>query len=306
MNRDGTQLISSGKPETHAQPPCLLRFSPKLFAEECPTMFAYDEGTNTLSLQPGRHPPWVRKTFEQDRSYIRDSTKTWTYCTDCKARWCPDTAQRSKAFLPFRDRASQINLRPHKPYKAADPSSGGTQPSQSQQSEPEHEPEGGADAFIGDVDMPDDGEDEPIVLPMTEAVPDAPDAEAYPTLTEYRAQWAARLAMHSRPTGGQYSNRNLVPKPVQNLWQDCPMTPFDDLKSEEAQARLSCCRPVSAFTPSSMKEGVPRYSPQGVFIQKPLHSLCPRACVTSCTRPPEVILLATCSSGGAQRRHSPQ
>ena len=39
--------------------------------------------------------------------------------------------------------------------------------------------------------------------------------------------------------------------------------PFDDLKSEEAQARLSVCRPASAFENPSVREGVPRYSPLG-------------------------------------------
>ncbi len=39
--------------------------------------------------------------------------------------------------------------------------------------------------------------------------------------------------------------------------------PFDDLKSEEAQAKLSACRPASAFENHTVREGVPRYSPLG-------------------------------------------
>jgi len=39
--------------------------------------------------------------------------------------------------------------------------------------------------------------------------------------------------------------------------------PFDQLKSDEAQAHLSVCRPVSAFENATVKEGVPRYSPLG-------------------------------------------
>ena len=80
LNRDGKILVTAGVPETEAQPPCLLRYSPQLWAKECPTMFAYDEETNTLSLQPGRHPPWIRKTSEQDQMYTREWTKTWLYC----------------------------------------------------------------------------------------------------------------------------------------------------------------------------------------------------------------------------------
>ncbi len=39
--------------------------------------------------------------------------------------------------------------------------------------------------------------------------------------------------------------------------------PFDQLKSDESQAHLSVCRPVSAFQNATVKEGVPRYSPLG-------------------------------------------
>ena len=82
MNRDGTTLVgAAGAPETQAQPPCLLRYSPQLWAKELPTMFVHDPETNKLSLQPGRHPPWIRKTSEHDRASTRESTKTWLYCT---------------------------------------------------------------------------------------------------------------------------------------------------------------------------------------------------------------------------------
>ncbi len=68
MNRDGKILVSAaGVSETHAQPPCLLRYSPQLWAKELPTMFAHDPETNTLSLQPGRHPPWIRSTIGRRR-----------------------------------------------------------------------------------------------------------------------------------------------------------------------------------------------------------------------------------------------
>ena len=289
MNRDGQLLIDAGIPRTDAQPPCLLRYSPKLFATECPTMFAYDELTNTLSLQPGRHPPWIRKTAEHERIFIRESTKTWCYCPECKGRWCSDTAQRSKAFVPFRDRASQLNMRPHARPQAV-PSGGGAEASQNTQPEPEPEEEG-ADAFRGDVEMPADEDEleapeEPVILPTQGHVPDAPDPEAYPTLEEYRERWAARLAAPARPTGGEYSLADLVPKAVPNLWNDCPMVPFDTLISEEAQSMLSVCRPMSAFTASTMKEGVPRYSLPGALSRKHLAS-------SSCTSVAPAVLSTT-------------
>ena len=44
--------------------------------------------------------------------------------------------------------------------------------------------------------------------------------------------------------GGELSNNNLVPTTIDALWQDCPYVPFAELKSEEAQARLSVCKPI--------------------------------------------------------------
>ena len=35
INRDGKILVKDGEPDTTAQPPFLLRFSPQLFAKEC-------------------------------------------------------------------------------------------------------------------------------------------------------------------------------------------------------------------------------------------------------------------------------
>jgi hypothetical protein len=258
MNRDGELLIDAAVPRTGAQPPCLLRYSPQRFAKQCPEMFAYDEHTNTLSLQPGRRPPWIRKSSEEDGAHAR--AKSWAYCPECKARWCPDGVARSKAFPPFRDRASQLNMKADRPCCHAPQS--GAAASQSTQPEPEPEDEGGcADAFVGDVDIPQeegDEEDEPILLPTQGLLPDAAGPNIYPTLAEYRARWSARFAAHSGHADGVHTLTNLVPRPVPNLWQDCPMAPFEQLRSEEAQANLSVCKPVSAFTPSTMREGVPR------------------------------------------------
>ena len=73
LSRDGHVLVdSAGKPETQAQPPFLLRFSPALFARECPEMFCHDPATNRLSLQPGKWPPWIRKD-----TGFKDKTQPW-------------------------------------------------------------------------------------------------------------------------------------------------------------------------------------------------------------------------------------
>ena len=44
------------------------------------------------------------------------------------------------------------------------------------------------------------------------------------------------------------------------LWQNCPHVPFSKLESDDAQSRLSRCRPVSGFKPPHTEDGVVRYS----------------------------------------------
>ena len=70
VNRDGQKRCTpAGEPDTHSQPPCILRYSPSFFAEEAPELFAHDASTNRLMLKPDfdscgaeveRHPPWIR------------------------------------------------------------------------------------------------------------------------------------------------------------------------------------------------------------------------------------------------------
>ena len=43
------------------------------------------------------------------------------------------------------------------------------------------------------------------------------------------------------------------------LWQDAPHVAFADLKSEEAQARLSVCEPISGLQEVTRVGGVERY-----------------------------------------------
>ena len=46
------------------------------------------------------------------------------------------------------------------------------------------------------------------------------------------------------------------------LWQDCLYVAFSDLKSEEAQARLSVCQPISGLQEVTRAGGSERYAHQ--------------------------------------------
>jgi len=70
VGREGQKRFTpEGEPDTHSQPPCLLRYSPSFFAEEAPELFAHDADTNRLVLKPAfdstgaeieKQPPWIR------------------------------------------------------------------------------------------------------------------------------------------------------------------------------------------------------------------------------------------------------
>jgi len=61
MDRNGQKkVLGTGDPDTNCQPPCLLRYSPSLFAKEAPAVFEHDAGTNRLRIKPGHDPPWLR------------------------------------------------------------------------------------------------------------------------------------------------------------------------------------------------------------------------------------------------------
>ena len=106
MNRDGDLLrTGTGAPMTTAQPPFLLRFSPRLFAKEAPAVFAYDERTNTLSLKATAQPPWIRTVFGRGV----DRQKTWKYCADCKDRYCQDNRRQNRNHVPYRDKEIVFN-----------------------------------------------------------------------------------------------------------------------------------------------------------------------------------------------------
>ena len=149
--------------------------------------------------------------------------------------------------LPFRDHASQLNLRPITRNLK-------TEPQQSQE-EPQAEPEPAAD---GTYDAPLAEEDDMILLPE-EVVPE-PVVTKYCSMDEYQSKWDRELAKHSRSNDCDFAKENLIPMPIPNLWQNAPYVAFAELKSTESQSRLSVCRPFSAFEHPHFHEGVPKYS----------------------------------------------
>ena len=190
-------------------------------------MFEYDPQTNRLSLRPGKLPPWIRKETGHGAAVAKDKTKCWSYCLDCKQRYCPDTKQRPRAFLTFRDKAAQLNLRPNVRQEAP-PSEGVGQSSaeqgatQATQPEPETEPQLPEDAApfddnceVEEGPLLEEDSDEEVVLPVVreEEVPDLPPAAVRPTLDEYEARWAQKLAAHSKTIAEDFSLCALVPTP---------------------------------------------------------------------------------------------
>ena len=96
--------------------------------------------------------------------------------------------------------------------------------------EPESEPEGEPAVQDGaaepDVDIEAEDADGgtvendaglPVEAPQ-EVVP-AFIPEVRPTLDQYMEKWARLLAQHSKKVPGRFSNNNLVPKPIDALWQ---------------------------------------------------------------------------------------
>ena len=219
MDRDGFVLkYDDGTPQTGAQPPFLLRYSPQLFATEAPEVFDHDPDTNLLSLKEGKREPWLR---DMTRAKA-EKNKTWLYCIDCHARYFA-TGKRVFGHIPYRDRASQSSMR-----RPADKEVVETQ------EEPEVEP-------AADDTPPVD--EEQAVLPLLEtlcdeqeeqdddigdplAEEDAPDPldKTWPTLDEYKAKWDRLKDYHSSTNPGEFSRHNLVPEPIPQLWQDCPTT----------------------------------------------------------------------------------
>ena len=101
IDKDGKRV--EGIDISEIQPPALLRYSPALFAREAPEVFAHDPETNVLRLRDhvlGDTEPWIKPGKQE-----------FLYCVDCFDRWISQT-ENTSSFVPFRDKASQGNLRP--------------------------------------------------------------------------------------------------------------------------------------------------------------------------------------------------
>ena len=79
-------------------------------------------------------------------------------------------------------------------------------------------------------------------------------------MEEYRRRWEAGKEKHCKNVPGDFGRENLVPEPNPLLMQDVPWVPFDKLKSDDAQARLSVCRPLSGLSEAGVVGGVPTYA----------------------------------------------
>ena len=111
------------------------------------------------------------------------------------------------------------------------------------------------DVIVPDVALGEGGDEEP-----QELLPEVPEQCDFPSMEQYEAKWAALFVKHSKPVAGSFAPGNLVPKPVPQLWQDCPFVAFDALESPQGQARLSMCKPISGLQENSVVNGVERYA----------------------------------------------
>jgi len=245
-DRDGKVLMKlDGSPQTDAQPPFLLRYSPQLFAKEAPEMFVHDANTNRLSLKPDVLEPWIRPSHPKIPA---DDPNSWLYCAECRERWFRQKGERPHSHVPFRDKASQNWLKPT--YRRGK--------EKEEVEAPEEEPEGEPSQLPSPIESEGgEGEEEE----EQEWVPELPqDVPQRPSLAEYEKKWETLKSWYSRCVPSEFNRDNLVPEPVPQLWQDCPYVPFDKLHSTEAQSRLSVCRPHSGLEPASIPGGVPRYA----------------------------------------------
>ena len=242
-------------------------YSPHLFAKEAPAVFKYDAETNRVSMVDGVARPWLRQTKSKD---ARDAP--WLYCVDCRERYFLN-GRKPKGHIPYRDKASQpLMKKMHERERVAQDADVASQATNGTEEEPEREPvadeahpqgsgfpvEEELDASMDDAEGGSEVGEEREVMDVDPEV-EVPDI-VYPTLDEYKQKWARALAKHSMAVPGEFSAANLVPAPISQLWQDCPHVPFDMLKSNDAVARLSRCRPVNGFTPAHVQDGYVRYA----------------------------------------------
>jgi hypothetical protein len=226
-------------------------------------------------------------------------TQQWLFCLECKSRFQPSGGRvhshvpfRDRASQAWMKPARRNYVPTYGRAAPAGPGAEGALAEAArspEQDEPE-EPEASQDWALeelgrepllepGDPEVEDFGFDPPpfgqaVAPPIEEhdddveadqeAVaalpPELPEEfEVRPSLSEYEERWTSLLARNSREVEGEFGPENLVPKPIHQLWQDCPYVPFDKLKSDEAQARLAVVKPKSGLEPASAHDAVPRY-----------------------------------------------
>ena len=248
-----------GRPLTSAQPPCLLRYSPSMFAQEAPSTFAYDPATNRLTLRPGQSAPWLRGHVPHGDPnvwlYCADCYTQWIGPVDRRksASGVPFRDKASQQIMRPTWRSAQRmeeaaaassapvadfdfdGQREGEDYDGLDGDVPDDIPCAAaedvgivaeQESEPDIESAARDDAAEPDVDVEADDADGGTAenaagLPvgaLRDVVP-ALIPEVRPTLEQYMEKWARLLAQHSKKVPGKFSNNNLVPTPIDALWQ---------------------------------------------------------------------------------------
>jgi hypothetical protein len=281
IDKHGCKVCTvDGSADTGAPPPCFLRFSPQLFAKEAPHIFKHDPSTNRLLMKDtdGGYPWYAEKRGH------------WLYCTDCYERFI---VKNERSYVPFRDKASQHFIRPTWNQRKRQYEEAQQEASACVENTPADEPL--LDVCDGDVSMVVDAPifDQGLVDPDSKSVAtpvlddsfgsgalpfvngdedvhqDANRVEVEllelprierPTLEQYQAKWADKLAFHSRSNDDSFSAENLCPVPVPQLWQDAPHVPFDELVSPDSQGRLALCRPLSGLQSSTTIDGLEKYA----------------------------------------------
>jgi hypothetical protein len=270
VDKDGNYLLKEdGSPDTEAQPPFLLRWSPGKTAKELPNLFEYDSTTNKLSLKDGQDCPWIRAI--QGSRTKKSSQQSWLYCNECQHSLRPESQKQSQTRIPFRDSASQQR---QKPLRALPRDQEDSPEARNQSQTDMFDMEGRMVLEAEGLSPPSLASAEPLAplsTPVNASYEEADDdvddgdslsfsAPELPTIDQYRVQWSDGLAWHSRTVHGDFSISNLVPKPHPELWQDVPYVPFDKLKSREAQQRLSVCRSHCELQPPKLIDFRPRFA----------------------------------------------
>ena len=130
-------------------------------------MFEYDQESNRLRLKGTKDAPWMK------RAHFKDPPKKWLYCYDCKTRYIKDSGAAPKTHLPYRDRSSQLLLRPNLKKMPVEKQASSSQGEQ--EPEPDKEP---------DAVLQEEEQEQEIILPV-EVAPPPRNAIQFPTLEEY-------------------------------------------------------------------------------------------------------------------------